>query len=205
MLAYDDAMMTQAGGDVDVAAENISNIYMDASNDGGGFISIQKSKATANFQNETAAVIGDAGMGTTPFVSGTVSASGVTVDAGGDFVLSANSQITTNVNSSSDGGGFIADTEGSSTVQDVNTSPGNATDAVVGSDATITAKSVAIEASNTLAQLGVNATATGGGFAGGNTANTTAQITSLTHVDIRARRDHHRLRRRRCHRLQQQL
>ena len=181
--AYDDAALTQAGDDVSITSENISNDYLDASNDGGGFISIQKSSATDSFENETAAYVG-AGD---PFVNGNVSADGVVIDAGGDFVLSADSQITADVKSSSDGGGSIADTEGTSTANDVSSSPGNATNAVVGSDAAITGKTVDIEASNSLANLDISASASGGGFAGGNTANTNAEITSLTYVYIGAR------------------
>ena len=181
--AYDDAALLQAGGNVSILGLSTNNTNSSASNDGGGVISIQQSEADDEFADMTAAFVGSGD----PF-SGSVSASGVSIVAANQFVLHADSQFTADLYSSSDGGGFVADTEGTSTAEDGSDDSsnilGNTTDAVVGSGATISGKTALIEATNSVAVLNVSANASGGGFAGSNSATANGEVTSVSNVNI---------------------
>jgi hypothetical protein len=138
--SYVAASQVSAGGNVTIAAESFGNIESSANNAGGGIIYVSTANATARFGEAGTPNTSQAFVGTED-PSGAVDATGVQIQAGGAFTLSSESALHADISSEADGGGFLSFTEADSTL-DVTSN----TDSVVGSNAVIAARRVAITA-----------------------------------------------------------
>jgi len=127
------AALVQAGGNVEISTSSRGNVTSYASNTSGGLLKVDEADAEANYTNTNYAFIGQDGD------INNISASGVTIVAGGRFILDADSGATADASSRADGGGGIAITEA-----DSDTTITSNTYAVLGRNADVTARNVQI-------------------------------------------------------------
>jgi hypothetical protein len=140
VTSYVAASLVNAGGNVTIAAESFGNIESRANNAGGGVIYVSTANATARFGEHGQPNTSQAFVGTEDS-SGAVDATGVQIQAGGAFTLSSESALNADISSEADGGGFLSFTEADSTLDVTNN-----TESVVGSNAVIAARRVALTA-----------------------------------------------------------
>jgi hypothetical protein len=161
VTAYVAPKLIQSGGNVTVASESIGNLNAYTSNNSGGFLDVSQTKSVTNF-GESGGTLNTSqafvGKGDQP---NNIDASGVTINAAGQFILAADTQLTTTPNSNVDGGGFIKDSE--ATAQSFINSN---TSTTVGSNAHITASTVNLTSTASKFNITVTANATAYGFAG---------------------------------------
>ena len=167
-----DADSVTAGGDVSILANTVSSVTATANNGSGGAITVGTAKATASYNGNAQAFVG--------VISGpTIDATGVKIVAAGNVRIASGETVTTNVNTSSTSGGFIAGSDSEST--------SNATTntvAAIGANAVVVGKTVAVDAINPSLSETTNATADAFGAGASATANTTNNATgnAVAHI-----------------------
>ena len=150
--------LLRAGGNVDVLSSASGNTSAYGSNKGGGFVAVGNADAVSHVHNTNLAYIGVDD-------SGNIVADGVVIEATGHLRVNSNSTLNVEVTSNADGGGFVAsvDADSISTVDDD-------TQAVIGSNATVTARSVDLTAQWSDFHVDFDADATAGGLFGSASA-----------------------------------
>jgi hypothetical protein len=190
--AYIAPALLEAGGNVTVRTTSIVNSTAYASNGGGGFVAVGAADSNNDVNHDNRAYIGiDDG-------SGNIVADGVNIEADGHLSVTTDSRLDVHVRSNSDAGGFVADVDAAS-----RGSLNDETQVVVGSNAHVTARSVALRSQWSHMDFIYHSEADAGGFAGDADARASgsvnphvttairggAEVTGFEGVDIRARLD----------------
>lgn len=161
----------QAGGNISIVAQSIGNSSSTGNNAGGGIGFGGTAQANTNFTSNARAVIGTPSAG--------YDATGTQIIAGGAFSLSADTELTTNVTTTSNGGGLIAITSATGNAKGtINTS------AIVGANALIEANTASLAATNTNIKPVVTTDSHSGGLGGSATANSNIDFTDTASTSI---------------------
>ncbi|MBM4068701.1 MAG: hypothetical protein FJ271_07120 [Planctomycetes bacterium] len=172
VTAYIAAQMVNAGGNVVINSVSKGNTATNADNSGGGFVEVGDADSSSSFNNSSNAYVGMSN-------GSSINGSGVQITAQGSFTVWADTQLHTNVYTKSDGGGFVATTHADGTSSGTSTSS-----TTVGSNALITANTVAILASGTHMTPEARTRSHSGGLFGSATADSTVDVTSTASVVI---------------------
>jgi hypothetical protein len=159
--AYDAARSLYVGGNLSITTDSTANTSAHGDTAGGGLVASNSVTAVTKFVDNNSTFIG------APQGSG-INGAGVQVTVGGLFRLEADSSLAeTNVSTNSNGGGFVSSADAHSEADFSGT-----TQAVVGTNASVSAQSVDILADLTSAHGDVSSEATAGGLFGSATAQT---------------------------------
>ena len=178
--------LMDVGGNVTVHSVSNGNISAYGSNGGGGFVAVGNSDAETHVNHSNRAYVGvDDG-------SGNIVANGVNVKAGGHISVTTASSMDSDITSNADGGGFVASVDADS-VGEMN----DATQAVIGSNANVTGRSVNLTSEWSHLLFDYNADATAGGLFGSADATSAGTVDANVLTAIRGGAQRDRLRRRR--------
>ncbi len=170
--AWVDATSVTAGGNVSILANTLSSVADTANNGCGGVVAVGEASATANYNGSARAFVG-------AINGSTIDATGVNIQAGGNIAVDSGEQVTTNVNSSTTSGGFIAgvDAEATSSVTTYSL-------AAIGANGLVSGNTVAVDAINPSLNENTDATADAFGVGASTTANTTNNATgsAVAHI-----------------------
>ncbi len=166
--AYIAAQLVNAGGNVTIASESDGNLSAFSNNSSGGFVAISNADATTNFDNTNNAFVGQ---------PGSQDGSGIQINAGGNFKLSADSELPSDeANARADIGGGVSSNTANSTTN-VDNQSGNQTQALIGANAQITAQTVDLAAEYSHFHSDAETYAKGTSLTGSATGNTYGAIT----------------------------
>ena len=178
-----DADRVRSGGDVAITSVSAASVSAFGSSRNGGFIQVGDTDANVNYDTRNNAYVGHAAPGVSvrnivdEGANPQVNASGVNIEAAGDFRMHAITDVTAGSTASGKGGGFIS-VSNATAENDVTAS----TNAIFGSGATVDARTVDALAQARSIRPTATSEATAGGFAGGATAKADNDITSSTLV-----------------------
>ena len=175
VLAYDDATSIVAGFNVGITAQVVTNGGASTSNGSGGFISGAGVSSTLGGTNITSAFIGTgpaAGI-TGDSASPQVTATGVSITAGGMVRVASTSTLEAHVNGNTESGGFAG---GSVSSAEINLT--DKTSSVIGDGATVTASTLSVLASTVNSNLTSHSRSIFIAFAGFATAEADSHLTS---------------------------
>jgi len=179
--AYVDAERVQSGGDVSITTLSAASVSTYANSRAGGVIQIGVVDSLIDYENHNNAYVGHAASGvavkdiTKDEASPQINASGVLIEAVDDFLITSDSNIKTNTKASGKGGGVISVAD-----VDAKTDITSRTNTIIGSGATIEAKTVDVEALLSGLEGMARSEATAGGLIGGATARADHDVDSST-------------------------
>lgn len=180
-----DAALLQAGGDVTISSKSDGKATAYANSASGGFAQVGAANSHVEYSTNSNAYVGHAAPGKT--ISGITSeqgspqviASGVHIDAGGHLKVTSQNGGNATVGAGAAGGGFI-----SVSVADASPTMTGQSNVLIGSGATIDARTVDLDANVNGMRTTATSQATAGGFAGGATAKSQTNTNSKTLVLI---------------------
>jgi parallel beta-helix repeat protein len=181
--AFVAAELIDAGGDVLILAQSASNVSSYASSRAVGFVKVGKVVSTVHYGGACSAFVGSPASGVSIDAireeSDTVRvrAENVRILAGGTLKVRAETDIETSATSSAKGGGFVAVADA-----DAINNTNQITNVLIGSDVTIAAKAVDLEACVANLHPVADAEAVAGGFTGSSTADAVNHIASYANV-----------------------
>jgi parallel beta-helix repeat protein len=168
------AARLNAGGNVTIRTLSDGDLSAYGSNTGGGFVATGNADGEVHANHTNRAYIG------TNDGSGII-ADGVVITAGGHLSIEADSSLEADTTSNADGGGFVASVDADS-VGEVS----DATQAVVGTNAAVTARSVSMLSQWTRISVDYDADATAGGAFGSADATSSGTVHADALTAIRA-------------------
>ena len=173
--AYVGAQLIDAGGDVEIASSSIGNVRSYAKNAAGGAIKVGVARAMTTFTNTSNAFVGNPQGASIDINS--ISGNNVTIQAGGDFILTSDFTMAKDeVDAIAHGGGVLAFAHADADATIINN-----TSVAMGTNAHAAARTARLEAK----VLGINADAYGETKAGGitGTSQATGHVTLTSNVN----------------------
>ncbi|HZF78848.1 MAG TPA: hypothetical protein VEZ89_03565, partial [Rubrivivax sp.] len=178
-----DADRVRSGGDGNITSLSAASVSAFGNSRSGGFIQVGVTNARVDYDTRNNAYVGHGAPNVTvrdisdEGTSPQINASGVNIEAAGDFRLRAITDVTSNATASGKGGGFISVSE--ATAYNNITAR---TNAIFGSGSSVDARTVdALAQARSIRPTAISE-ATAGGFAGGATARADNDINSSTLV-----------------------
>ena len=178
-----DADRVRSAGDVSITTLSAASVSSFGNSRSGGFVQVGVVDASVDYNSRNNAFVGHAAPGiqvrdiADEGAAPQVNASGVTIEAAGDFRMASVTDVITSATASGKGGGFISVSDAEA---DANITA--RTNAIFGAGATVDARTVDVVAQGRSIKPTVTSEATAGGFAGGATARADNDVTSSTLV-----------------------